>query len=99
MLAGWPPAWKRASRDNSGMRKMPRKFKPIMMITMPAAIASSCCQTRSRPPMVEAPAPSATKTVEKPSTKAIAALSSGRRAAPPCSAVSARKSSTDTPAI
>ncbi len=41
------------------------------MISTPAAIASGSCQTRSKWPMVEAPAPSATNTVEKPSTKAI----------------------------
>ena len=40
------------------------------MMSTPAAIASGSCQTRSSRPIVEAPAPSATKTVEKPSTKA-----------------------------
>ena len=71
------------------------------MMRTPAAIASGSCQTRSSRPMVEAPAPSATKTVVKPSTKAnevtsraLRAPDLDRRASP-----SARKSSTDTPAM
>ena len=40
----------------------------MMMITMPATIESSADQARIRPPTREALAPSATNTVEKPST-------------------------------
>ena len=40
----------------------------MMMITMPARIESSADQARISPPTREALAPSATKTVEKPST-------------------------------
>ena len=40
----------------------------MMMMTMPATIESSADQARIRPPIREALAPSATNTVEKPST-------------------------------
>jgi len=41
----------------------------MMMMTMPATIESSPDQARINPPIREALAPSATNTVEKPSTK------------------------------
>jgi len=44
-----------------------------MMMTIPAAIASCADQARIRPPMMLALAPSATNTVEKPSTNISAA--------------------------
>ncbi len=40
----------------------------MMMMTMPARIDSSADQARISPPISEALAPSATNTVEKPST-------------------------------
>ena len=40
----------------------------MMMMTMPARIESSADQARIRPPTKDALAPSATNTVEKPST-------------------------------
>ena len=68
---------------------------------MPAPIASSSCQARRKRPMVEAPAPSATNTVVKPSTKATEADDQrDARAAPRRLArCSSRKSSTVTPAM
>ena len=70
------------------------------MMTIPATKASSVCHVLSITPTVDAPAPSATNTVVKPSTNARPAPSSAPRAicgadaSPP-----ARKSSTETPAM
>src|SRR5438105_1805569 len=50
------------------MRVSPRKCRPMMMMTIPATMASSADHARINPPMIEALAPSATNTVEKPST-------------------------------
>ena len=51
----------------------------MMMITIPAAIDSSADQVRIRPPTKLALAPSATNTVEKPSTNVSAEISTARR--------------------
>ena len=48
------------------------------MMTMPATIESSADQARISPPIREALAPSATNTVEKPSTNMSAALITAR---------------------
>jgi hypothetical protein len=45
----------------------------MMMMTMPARIENCADQARMNPPMKEALAPSATNTVEKPSTNISAA--------------------------
>src|SRR5438445_724289 len=65
----------RPSRINRLIRVRPRKCRPMMMMTMPARIESSADQARIRPPIREALAPSATKTVEKPSTNIRTAIS------------------------
>ena len=51
----------------------------MMMITMPATIDSSADQARINPPISEALAPSATNTVEKPSTNIPADIITARR--------------------
>ena len=48
------------------------------MMTMPATIDSSADQVRISPPINEALAPSATKTVEKPSTNISAPIMTAR---------------------
>ena len=48
------------------------------MMTMPATIESSADQARIRPPISEALAPSATNTVEKPSTNNAADIITAR---------------------
>lgn len=63
----------------------------MTMMTTPATIASSADQARTRPPTTLALAPSATNTVEKPSTKATAASMIARlavRLAPSCATCS-----------
>ena len=50
----------------------------MTMMTMPATIDSSADQVRIRPPISEALAPSATKTVEKPSTNISAEIITAR---------------------
>ena len=51
----------------------------MMMMTMPARIESCADQARIRPPISDALAPSATNTVEKPSTNSTAAIITARR--------------------
>ncbi len=58
-----------------------------MMMTMPAAIDSSADQARISPPISEALAPSATNTVENPSTNRIAETITARREAATVSAL------------
>ena len=48
------------------------------MMTMPATIDNSADQARIRPPTSDALAPSATNTVEKPSTNIIAEIITAR---------------------
>ena len=50
----------------------------MMMMTMPARIDNSADQARMNPPIKEALAPSATNTVEKPSTNISAELITAR---------------------
>ena len=50
----------------------------MTMMTMPATIESSADQARIRPPIREALAPSATNTVEKPSTNITAEIITAR---------------------
>ena len=65
----------------------------MMMMTTPAILARMSRYSRSSWPMAEAPAPSATKTVEKPSTKTKAAISALREEAFACSSFRAPVSS------
>ena len=51
----------------------------MMMMTIPATIESCADQARIRLPIKEALAPSATNTVEKPSTNITAAIITARR--------------------
>ena len=50
----------------------------MTMMTMPATIESSADQARIKPPIREALAPSATNTVEKPSTNMTADIITAR---------------------
>ncbi|MGY4314333.1 hypothetical protein ACVWW1_003660 [Bradyrhizobium sp. JR3.5] len=50
----------------------------MMMMTMPARIESSADQARTSPPTIDALAPSATNTVEKPSTNMTAEIITAR---------------------
>ena len=62
------------------MRKTPRKCSPMTMMTTPPTTERTSMWLRTSWPMAEAAAPSAMKTVEKPSTKLSEAASTVRLA-------------------
>ncbi|MNT60352.1 hypothetical protein D3C72_1979290 [compost metagenome] len=81
------------------MRKTPRKFRPIRMMMKPPILARISRFWRNSVPIVEAPAPSATKTVAKPSVKKKAENSTALRISGRGAVFSVLNCSTETPAI